>query len=59
MSDSTCLEIISNLTQECSYAFFDRKEKLERELAYINEKKSFLVMLSILLIVITVFCFRQ
>jgi len=57
MSDSTCLEIISNLTQECSYAFFDRKAKLERELAYVNEKKSFLVMLSILLIVITVFLF--
>lgn len=57
MSESTCLEIISNLTQECSYAFFDKKAKLERELAYVNEKKSFLVMLSMLLVVITVFLF--
>lgn len=43
MSEVSCLQKISNLTEECAYAYFNRKANLEDELANSNEKKSFIL----------------
>jgi hypothetical protein len=40
MSDINCLQKISNISEECAYAYFNKKAILEEELALINEKKS-------------------
>lgn len=43
MSEVSCLQKISNLTEECAYAYFNRKANLEDELAISNERKSFIL----------------